>query len=331
MRPRHGTLGFTLVEVIIAIAIVAIGLVGLLALLGSSLSTAGAVMEDSFAATLARSVYDSLRQSARKRAFLVQDQNANFNFVRGFVFVHDGVLENASNLSSSPNPPLIPTKWEERVPPNAGGTLVNDLDGIPVQTKLDALRASDFSIFLPAYIPASGGGTPTGPGGSLANEDTFVFPRPNGAAADNAPTPTDPGGKTNFLSTPKPGFSAPIYFDVQRTYQLSATTTPNATVPELSTQYSFAVAISRSSVPPLVDPTGLALPWTNASGAVSTSAFPPGSALNSPNGAITRTQRTDGIYQVEVWVYRNFDPVTTSRYHEPVHGGRLIGLLAVGP
>jgi hypothetical protein len=312
--------------VIIAIAIVAIGLVGLLALLGSSLSTAGAVMEDSFAATLARSVYDSLRQSARKRAFLVQDPAAGNNYVRGFVFVHDGVLENASNLSSSPNPPLIPTKWEVKT---AGGTLVNDLDGIPVQTKLDALRASDFTIFLPAYITPAG--TPTGGGGSLANEDTFIFPRPNGAASDNAPTPTDPGGKTNFLATPKPGFSAPIYFDVQRTYQLSATTTPNATVPELSTQYSFAVAISRSSVPPLADPTGLALPWTNASGAVSTAAFPPGSAMTSPNGAIARTQRTDGIYQVEVWVYRNFDPVTTSRYHEPVHGGRLIGLLAVGP
>src|SRR4051794_22297234 len=89
--------GFTLVEILITIVIVTVGLFGVLALLTSALKVSGDVVETSFATTLARSVYESVREGARNRAFIYKDTTTGGGlfdttakdtngFVRGFLF-----------------------------------------------------------------------------------------------------------------------------------------------------------------------------------------------------------------------------------------------------
>src|SRR5580693_5843327 len=82
---------FTLVEILISVAIVSIGLIGILSLVAVTLKTSGQVVERSMATTVARSVYEALRAGARQQSFVIQD--SSLKTFRGFVFVHDGVVD----------------------------------------------------------------------------------------------------------------------------------------------------------------------------------------------------------------------------------------------
>jgi prepilin-type N-terminal cleavage/methylation domain-containing protein len=277
--------GFTLIEVLIAIVIVTIGLLAVIALLTHSVQVSGEVVEDSFAATLARSVYDALRQGASKRAFVVRE---NGNLVRGFVFVHDGVVDGANYT-----PPSLP---------------VNATD----VGALNALRSSDFAIFLPqgSFYPS-----PT--------EVYFLFPRPGGAAAENAWFPPVGGMDDSFYpqnpvlqrrTAPADSMGVPTRFDVQRIYWLKnrPNVPPPGAMPDAFYQYGFAIALRRASAPVLVQ-RGAPIGWTPA---------------NSPP---RQSAPQDGLYQAEVMVFRNFEASPTSRSHAPVPGGDYVGLIAVGP
>jgi type II secretory pathway pseudopilin PulG len=280
---RRGA-GFTLVEILIPIVVLAVGLLGVLALLTGALRTSGGAVESTFAASLARSVYESLREGARRRAFMVEDGNL---LIRGFVFVHEGVKDR----NDLPPPTLedIPTTW-----------------GPEEKPKLDALRRSDFVIFLPVK-PTAGN-----------EEPYFVFPRPGGAEADNA---YKGEGRDNWLST---------RLDVRAVYRLRDTRPPPSEPrPEASDQYGFAIAVRRAMAPRLTN-AGEPLPWFNTTDpfAANTGVYPPG--FYPPGGANPAVAR-DGLYQVEVLVYRNFDPEADveSRHHQPVT--TFLGLVAVGP
>jgi hypothetical protein len=192
-----------------------------------------------------------------------------------------------------------------------------------VDSKLPELVKSDFTFFLP-NAPVTG---PTGPG---PGEDVFVYPRPGGAQTDNSPPP----GKSNFIDKNQPqGYAGQlIYFDVQRTYELKRRTPTQiaqstdfyAAPPELADQYSFALLFRRAVEPVLTqnDDGKTPIAWTSDL----TGTFPPRGLTNQSSGIAT-----DGLYQVEIWVYRNFEKNPVSRLHEPVRGGRLVGLLALGP
>jgi prepilin-type N-terminal cleavage/methylation domain-containing protein len=308
VRVRRSRRGFTLIEILIALVIVSVGLVGIMALLSHSLREAGTIVEDSVAATCARTVYEALREGSRNRSFIVKEDTPTPHFVRGFTWVCDGV-----ELSGSPNPPALPTALE------ADGTTAA---GMATAASLALLRASDAAIFLP---------DDPGPGATGVNEPVFIYPRPGGATTENAYPP-----KSDWLP------AAPVVFghdgqvlqlDIERVFNLNnhfGNAAPNDTV----AQYSFAITVRRSVVPQLVDANGLALAW--APGGTIGATFPP----RLPPSAQPAYYQ-NGLYTIEVLVFRNFTPFPTqpasltdpgwqARTHEAVPGGRFVGLLAVG-
>jgi prepilin-type N-terminal cleavage/methylation domain-containing protein len=273
MRRRRR--GFTLIEILIALVIVSIGLIGILALLTSSLKAAGEIVEDSIAATVARSVYESLREGTRKRGFIVREGT---NYVRGFVFVHEGIKDTGGETT----PPTVPNKLDDA-------------------SQLAVLRTSDFTVFLPPEPPTGA-------------DPIFVYPRPTGATAENSPYPGKDDSNSDSSKTNIHGQVVPL--TILRTYQLKqhAGNAPN----DVLDQYSFAFAIQRAISPKLTD-AGNPIAWGTGP-TLDTNVFPP-----------KNETRQDGLYQVEVMVFRNFDVNTQARSHEPVVGGRFVGLLALGP
>jgi prepilin-type N-terminal cleavage/methylation domain-containing protein len=338
-RSVSGRGGFTLVEILIAVFIVSIGLMGVLALVTASLKSSGEIIQDSFASTIARSVYESLRAGARQRSFRVQTNVANSPpqapiISAGFLFVHDGVLQEGAGGFTGPGlgnfiPPKLP--------------IANDM------TALLPLYNSDFAIFLPQG-PA--------PGATNPHEPIFVYPRPDGSGAasfdgvkvgaENAP----PGVDDSFQpSDIHPDFNAhPLVYDIRRVYCLfnrplppgvSAGTGPQ---PDALDDYGFAIAIRRASAPYLTDNNqgginGNPLPWASVTngGGLDKNLFPPGQASTA-----AKLGPVDGLYQVEVMVFRNFErfnkanqktqsPFEFHKSHLPVPGGSFVGLIAIGP
>jgi prepilin-type N-terminal cleavage/methylation domain-containing protein len=290
--------GFTLVEVLISLVILLVAFAGILSLLVASTRQAGAVVEDTFASTLARSVFEAVRVGVRERSFAID--RGDGVIARGFVLSHEGV--------GSPGdvpPQLLPNPGADQLP---------------------VLQGSDQVVFLPAASPESDGvGAP---------DPTFVYPRPGGTT-DNAPVPygldnalpeADAAGIENQWGSVK--------LDVRRVYALPAAgfalvadgdaegspgdvtgdgAADETAVADARDQYSFALTVRRASAPPLVSPDGETPDW-EAQGF-------------TPAGL----QRTDGLYQVRVLVFRNFTPERTARGHVPVVGGDFSGLVAVGP
>ncbi|RMG07344.1 MAG: prepilin-type N-terminal cleavage/methylation domain-containing protein [Planctomycetota bacterium] len=276
-RPR----GFTLIEILIAIFVLGFAFLGVMSMLVGATRQAGTVVEDGYASTLAKSVYEAIRIGVRDFSFSVTDTDGHV--VSGFLLEHEGVPG---------APPALPA---------------NSLDA----SALSALRASDHTIFLPPGPPA---------GATGSNELVFVFPRPTDPATENGfSNGASMGrGKNNAIAPVQTDWGTAT-FDVRRVYSLAPPpgTVPPITgggaapTPDLSEQYGFAVAVRRHTAPPLLDASGNPLDW-NALG-------------HLPRGY----ERTDGLYEVRVLVYRNFDPNVQSQQHYPVGGGNFVGLVAL--
>ena len=76
-------LGFTLVEILISLVVLLVAIAGILSLLVASTRQAGEVVEDTYAATLARSVFEAVRVGVRERSFAID--RGDGVIVRGFV------------------------------------------------------------------------------------------------------------------------------------------------------------------------------------------------------------------------------------------------------
>ena len=289
LRTRARSAGFTIIEILVAIVVLGLAFVGILGLLVASTRQAGQVVEDTFAASLARSVHDAIRVGVRDHSFAVNDGTwgtpAQPKVVRGFILIHEGVDDQT---------PLLP------------------LPGSPDDVAaLGPLRGSDQTIFVPL-------GSPPGSTGGGA-EEIFVFPRPNGAATDNAGSGVD-----NYLANPTQAVNwdeeGTVPLDIKRTYALppdpyvtGAVTGPTGQA-DSSSQYSFAVVMQRAAAPPITDNTGAPLPWSSLN--------------NQPPGPVARV---DGLYEFRILVFRNFEVDVDARGHRPVQGGEYIGLIAIGP
>jgi prepilin-type N-terminal cleavage/methylation domain-containing protein len=277
--------GFTLLEIMIAIVILAVGIMGVLALHTATIQTSSAATNEAFISNLARSVDAAIHEGATQRSFILQEGTS---FVKGFVLRHDGVTAGKG---------LPPTTTPQ-------GVLVDDGTWPPHTILLQQIRGADDVIFLPS-APTSG--TP---------DPIFVYPRPNGAAADN-PDLGALAGVDNWLAQGVPGYDRTVFLDVKRTY----VPTPPRAAPQPfdpAQLYSFALVIRRASVPTL------AAPRASAADTLKLVAGDPGPSLLASTGA-----RTDGLYEVQVLIYRAFDASPLSPHHTEVH--RSMTLLAMGP
>lgn len=95
LERRRGTgasrsAGFTILEIMIATAILTLGLVGILSLFPVAVHTGGQVVANTTAAVIAQSVAESIREGLRNRVRHVRRGNAVHSY---FVFAHDGVKD----------------------------------------------------------------------------------------------------------------------------------------------------------------------------------------------------------------------------------------------
>jgi prepilin-type N-terminal cleavage/methylation domain-containing protein len=282
---RHG---FTILEILIALVVLGISLLGVLALLVGTTKVAGEVVEDRLAATLARSVHDAMRIAARERSFAVVEGD---RVRRGFVLAERG-MSNVVPTPGAASPAEAPTFTPPPLPAGPADT-----------GALAAMRASDFTIFLPSR-PTTG------------EPSTFVFPRPRGAAIGNAD-----GGDDDRHATPVSNArGVPITYRIARVYPMSHVAAPpltgdDARPVDALDAYSFAIIVRlagsvRVDYPPQPPP-GDESVW-------------PGKAFQPDEPEVA-----DGLYQVEVQVFRGFDPDPEQAAHLP--RGRFGALLAVGP
>lgn len=263
--------GFTILEILIAVVVVSVGLIGVLALLGQSLRKSGKVVEEGYAMSLARSVQSGLRDGARERAFMVDNSGTP---VKGFIWLHAGLGTTA--------PAPLPTSPSDT-------------------SSLTALYKDDHAVFLPRK-PTTGTGDPI-----------FVYPRPNGSTD---PTSENQGYNDDWNGTD---------LKVTRVFKVPAPAGLDTRVPaDNSVQYGFAIAIQRAKTPSILSngDSGAPIDFANPSnGTIDTTKFPP----SMP----TTFDYQDGLYSIEVMIYRNFEPDVKHPLHKPLY--RYRGLLALGP
>lgn len=84
---KKSTAGFTLVEILISMGILVFGVVGILALFPAGLKSTKAAVQESYAATIADSVYAALRASAKQ-----------VSPGEELVFFHDGISPDQTNF-----------------------------------------------------------------------------------------------------------------------------------------------------------------------------------------------------------------------------------------
>ncbi|RME76458.1 MAG: prepilin-type N-terminal cleavage/methylation domain-containing protein [Planctomycetota bacterium] len=78
--------GFTLIEILIAMAVLMIGLVGILAVFPYAMQSATSTVQASYAAAISQSVMDAIRLGLEENRVQTPD-------VDGFLFLHDGVQD----------------------------------------------------------------------------------------------------------------------------------------------------------------------------------------------------------------------------------------------
>lgn len=96
MRRKHAVLeaGFTLIEILIAMVILMVGLLGILAVFPTAMRSATRAVEDTYCAAISQSVVDAIRMGLRS-------MHAHFGDGRAFfIFDHDGVLYDGRPLTN---------------------------------------------------------------------------------------------------------------------------------------------------------------------------------------------------------------------------------------
>src|SRR5687768_5723465 len=144
--------GFTILEIMIATAILTLGLVGILALFPVAIDSGKKVMERSTAVTIAKSVAEQIRSGLRNQKRYNLKGAVPFTY---FIFHHDGVQDPIPRDSSQERPAgdyyiLLPQFRPEQ---NFQGANDND-------RRMNAVRATKEFVFPEDDEPANGGGDP---------------------------------------------------------------------------------------------------------------------------------------------------------------------------
>ena len=100
-RPRslRGRLGFTIIEILIAIVVLVLGITGIVALFPTAIESGNKTVEDTYAATICQSVVDAVSVGLREsrytwRATLASGASFETTWTY-FIFNHDGVVDKA--------------------------------------------------------------------------------------------------------------------------------------------------------------------------------------------------------------------------------------------
>jgi len=214
-RPSQRRRGFTILEILIATAILTLGLVGILAIFPIAIDSGRKVMERSTAVTIAKSVTEAIRSCMRNQKRTVYQGEESFTY---FVFQHDGVRD------------PIPRSRE--------------------QEKFDA----DYFILLPQFKPGAkfdGGTDSANREKAVAASAEFVYPEsddpPNGngnpyRARDNGRD----GANGQGIIVKKVYQLGNLFPDAENTKRLPEDRILADQITESFKQYSFAFSIRAS-------------------------------------------------------------------------------------
>lgn len=89
---RHPA-GFTLIEILIAISILTIGILGVISLFPVAIQVGSEAITNSLSADLSRSVEENIRSSARHRKYVYTLPGDTNHILTAFIYEHDGVYD----------------------------------------------------------------------------------------------------------------------------------------------------------------------------------------------------------------------------------------------
>jgi len=98
---RRGAAGFTILEIMIATAILTVGLVGILALFPVAIHSGKQIIQKSMAVVIAESVSDSIREGMRNNLRYLRKGEVTHAY---FVFRHDGVKDEVPTRTEMERP-----------------------------------------------------------------------------------------------------------------------------------------------------------------------------------------------------------------------------------
>jgi type II secretory pathway pseudopilin PulG len=98
---RGGSSGFTILEIMIATAILTVGLVGILALFPVAIHSGKQIIQKSMAVVIAESVADSIREGMRNNLRSVRKGEVTHSY---FIFRHDGVKDEVPTRTEMERP-----------------------------------------------------------------------------------------------------------------------------------------------------------------------------------------------------------------------------------
>jgi prepilin-type N-terminal cleavage/methylation domain-containing protein len=144
--------GFTLLEIMIATAILTIGLVSVLALFPVAIHTGKKVVDTSTAAVIAESVAEAIREGIRNQSRTLDPQGGSPHHY--FIFKHDGVRDPIPNEKSLERPDKDYFILLPRYPEGKGGTFSGGSEEI---RRTNALSVAKTFVY-PETDPSPNGG-----------------------------------------------------------------------------------------------------------------------------------------------------------------------------
>jgi type II secretory pathway pseudopilin PulG len=114
--------GFTILEIMIATAILTLGLVGILALFPVAIYTGKQIVEKSTSVVAAESVAEAIRQGLRNNLRFRTSNQVTFAY---FIFKHDGVMDEIPNRQELEKPDKDYYVLLPRFPAGKAGTYLN--------------------------------------------------------------------------------------------------------------------------------------------------------------------------------------------------------------
>ncbi len=112
---RLRAIGFTILEILIAIVVLVLGITGIVALFPTAIESGNKTVEDTYAATITQSVVDAIAVGLRESRYTYRSPDGTVWTY--FVFNHDGVID---------RPPGEPEKFTDGKAQIEGGGSVND-------------------------------------------------------------------------------------------------------------------------------------------------------------------------------------------------------------